>query len=233
MSQSKELKSHFTSLLKLPWTSDAIPGVIVENVIALAYAEEVLDTYDFVDVIDPLQKIGWQVKSTKENTPVTWRRAKIPNKQQLIDQSKVSEEGLQGLGDAILDFCNEHAHESLEKYDLSEIRYARCILLDSGRVKFFERTLCTTETPDIFDKQDFYWRWSKPKKTSKKEQLPALHGLYRADDSKAWAWHGHGENQLHFSGEQLWWSSNKLTNFEMDQPKKLSWNSFFEKMNRD
>ena len=37
---------------------------------------EVLGTYDFVDVIKRGSKCGWQVKSTKESTPVTWKRAK-------------------------------------------------------------------------------------------------------------------------------------------------------------
>ena len=74
--------------------------------IALVHQGEVLDTYDFVDVIQRERRIGWQVKSTMEKTPVTWKRAKIANKDALVAASRESTEGLQALGDAIIAFCN-------------------------------------------------------------------------------------------------------------------------------
>ena len=39
----------------------------------------------------------------------------------------------------------------------------------------------------------------------KKEQLPALQGIHQRTKRKWWAWHGRGENQLHFAGESAWW----------------------------
>ena len=58
----------------------------------------VLKKYDFVDVIKTESKCGWQVKATKAGTPVTWKRAKIPKRQELISASRKSEDGLQALG---------------------------------------------------------------------------------------------------------------------------------------
>jgi hypothetical protein len=63
----------------------------------------------------------------------------------------------------------------------------------------------TPKDPTLFNPDDFDWQWSKPKHTVKKEQLPALHGRNVHTDTKWWAWHGLGENQLHFYGEKAWW----------------------------
>ena len=169
----------------------------------------VLRTYDFVDVVKRDSRCGWQVKSTKATTPVTWKRAKIPNSVQLIAESRKSSDGTQALGDAIIAFCNAHAQHSLQHYDLDEIGYSRLIVHADGRVTYFERLLCTREKPIIFDPQDFEWRWSVAKKTVKKEQLPALHGTSKQDGRKWFAWHGLGENQLHFGGEGNWWPKEK------------------------
>ena len=156
-------------------------------------------------MIHPQTGCGWQVKSTKEQTPVTWKRAKIPNALELIEGSRESEGGLQTLGDTIIEFCNDNARSSLYKYGLQEIGYARVILSRNRQVTYFERLLCSDNRPDIFDPTDFTWQWSTPKRTIKKEQLPALHGTHRGTGDKWWAWHGLGENQLHFSGESAWW----------------------------
>ena len=90
-----------------------------------------------------------------------------------------------------------------------KIGYSRLILHPDRRVTYYERLLCTRSHPKIFDPNDFEWRWSKPKKTVKKEQLSALHGIHRKTGRKWWAWHGLGENQLHFSGENTWWPSDE------------------------
>lgn len=164
-----------------------------------------MHTYDFVDVVKRDARCGWQVKSTKAATPVTWKRAKIPGADRLISASKKSRTGLKALGDAIIEFCNGHARESIERYNLNEIGYSRLIVHEEGRVTYFERLLCTRKNPVLFDPSKFTWRWSKPKKTKKKEQLQALHGLHSPTGEKWFAWHGLGENQLHFSGESNWW----------------------------
>ena len=190
----------------LPFSGDTIPGAVMEAVLANVRGAEVLRTYDFVDVIDRKRGIGWQVKSTKLSTPVTWKRAKIPNADQLINESRLSSQGLQALGDAIIDFCNDHALESIHRYNLSEIGYARLVVFPTGKVTYFERVLCTKEDYRIFKKEDFVWKWSKEKATVKKEQLSALHGVHIKQNAKWWAWHGLGENQLHFSGEDAWWT---------------------------
>ena len=130
------------------------------------------------------------------------------------------------LGAAIIAFCNQHAVESLEKYRLQKIFYSRCILFDT-HVQYFERLLCTSSKPQIFDANEYIWKWSIAKKTTGKEQLSALHGIDRITGKKVWAWHGLGENQLHFSGESLWWNDpENLISFQVPLPSETEQVSF-------
>lgn len=231
----RKTKSLLFSYLRLPFSEGIIPGAVMEAVAAHVRGGEVLATYDFVDVIDSTQRHGWQVKSTKYDTPVTWKRAKIPNKQELIDASRKSDRGLQALGDAIVTFCNEHIAESLSKYDLDEIGYLRLVVHKDGTVTYFEKLLCTRERPVLFYPSAFTWKWSTPKKSTKKEQLSALHGIHRKTGNKWWAWHGLGENQLHFNGEKYWWplqndQSHSIRFRLPNQSEKLSLNDFVSKL---
>lgn len=207
--QLKKIADVLSKYMKLPLTADTIPGAIMEALIAHIHGGRVLHTYDFVDVVNEAAKCGWQVKSTKAGTPVTWKRAKIPNADALIAGSRKSAAGRQELGNAIIDFCNQHIAESIELYGLDEIGYSRLIVFPDRTVMYFEKLLCTREEPILFLRSDFKWKWSKPKKTKKKEQLQALHGIHKASGDKWFAWHGLGENQLHFSGESAWWPNKK------------------------
>lgn len=214
--------------LHLPFATDSIPGSYAESIIADHYGGEKLAKYDFADVISQEMRIGWQVKSTKASTPVTWKRAKIEGSDELIRRSdKGDESATKQLGDRVIKACNDHARESLEKYQLSEIRYAR-IILDGGRLTYFEKKLIDDIERTLFDPTVFNWSWSLPKETKKKEQLPALHG-FRGKD-KWFAWHGRGENQLHFTGEKLWWPDNdsELEFSAIDiRDHKVSWEELF------
>lgn len=125
--------------LRLPFSTDAIPGAILEGVLAHVRGGQRMNTYDFVDVVDRSGKVGWQVKSTKAGTPVTWKRAKIPDAESLIARSRKNEKGRQELGDAIIEFCNKHARESIVALDLNEIGYARLVAHQTGEVVYFER----------------------------------------------------------------------------------------------
>lgn len=203
--QLAEIEQIIRNYIRLPFSRDCIPGAVMEGVIAHVRSAQVLNTYDYVDVVEQGRCYGWQVKSTKDDTPVTWKRAKIAGADKLIEESYKSEEGKQRLGDAIIEFCNKHARESIEHYGLEKIGYCRLITHGDGRITYFERLLCTHEKPSIFNPADFIWRWSTPKKTTKKEQLPAFHGIHRETGEGWWAWHGLGENQLHFKGEKNWW----------------------------
>jgi hypothetical protein len=194
---------------RLPFSSINIPGAVMEGVLGHVRKAEVLRTYDFVDVIDRISGIGWQVKSTLAGTPVTWKRAKIPDRLALVAESERSAKGLAELGDAIIRFCNHHAQESMKTYDLKQIGYARLVIFPDGHVRYFERLLCTRKSSLVFKPEEFTWKWSVPKVTHKKEQLPALHGTHISTGKKWWAWHGKGENQLHFSGEGAWWPATK------------------------
>ena len=204
----KKIKSILTSLLRLPLTDESIPGEIMERVFSHVRGASVLKKYDFVDVVDRDRRIGWQVKSTLSSTPVTWIRCKIPDKENLIIESQRSEEGMARLGRAILGYCNDHILQSgFEKYDLEHIGYIRLIVTPGRGIRYFERHLCSAERPVLFNPDDYVWRWSKQKETKGKEQLPALHGyrMIGGKEVKYWAWHGRGENQLHFAGESAWW----------------------------
>lgn len=228
-SQLDKMRRMLVNYSRLPFSQGSIPGALMESVLAHVRGGRVLNTYDFVDVINDEIRHGWQVKSTKEKTPVTWKRAKIPNAVELIEASKQSDAGLQILGDAIIEFCNEHFRASVEKHNLDKIGYARLIVHENGQVTYFERLLYSKEYPHIFNPKDFTWRWSTPKKTGTKEQLPALHG-YVKTGRKWWAWHGLGENQLHFSGETVWWptaGNPHRFSFHLPQPEnKLSYDQF-------
>lgn len=203
--QLELLTDILSKFARLPFAPTSIPGAVLEGALAHVRGGKVLETYDFVDVIQPEARCGWQVKSTKASTPVTWKRAEIPDAVALIAASKESAIGAQALGDALIKFCNDHARESIRLYDLAAVGYSRLIIFPNGQVMYFERLLCDRDSPSIFNPADFDWRWSKPKKTVTKEQLSALHGFHRSTGRKWWAWHGLGENQLHFSGESSWW----------------------------
>ncbi len=213
--QLASMRDFLSNFARMPFSQGNIPGALVEAVFAHVRDGSVLNTYDFVDVIHPEAHCGWQVKSTKSSTPVTWKRAKLENSTELIAKSYESPDDLQALGNAIMNFCNEHARASMEKYELSEIGYSRLIIHKDRRVTYFERLLCSEDRLLVFDPNDFVWEWSEPKRTRTKEQLPALHGTNIKTEEKWWAWHGRGENQLHFSGESAWWPDE-------DDPHKFS-----------
>jgi hypothetical protein len=194
--------------LRLPLSEGNVPGAFLEGALAHVRGGERLNTYDFVDVINRKGKIGWQVKSTKSNTPLTWKRAKIADADRLVADSKKGGRHLQALGDAIIDFCNDHARASLELYDLTDIYYSRLVIFQDGKIRYVEKKLCDNRDHEIFRPADYTWAWSTPKKTVKKQQLPALHGTNINTGQKDWAWHGLGENQLHFSGEKKWWTES-------------------------
>lgn len=198
-----------TAYLRLPIAGDSIPGSFMESAIATVRGGRALGTYDFVDVVS--ERFGWQVKSTKMSTPVTWKRAKIPNQKDLIHDSFMSKAATQELGDRIIQFCNDHAVESFEKHKLSHIGYARLIYSQS-QIMYFERLLASRDNPTIFCQAKYSWHWSEQKKTSKKEQLRALHATDKETGKKMFAWHGLGENQLHYSGESQWWPNSEDPN---------------------
>ncbi len=203
--QLAEIAVALKCYMRLPLSPQTIPGAYLEALIAHVHQGKVLETYDFVDVLHTEKRVGWQVKSTKESTPVTWKRAKIANKTKLIEESHKSASGLQALGDAIVGFCNEHAGKSFAKYPIDAIGYSRIIVHPDRRVTYFERQLCTRKSPTVFKAGEFEWRWTLEKVTKGKEQKPSLHGIHRKSGRKWFAAHILGENQLHFAGESVWW----------------------------
>jgi hypothetical protein len=170
--------------------------------IARGDGARVLRTYDFVDVIDEESHFGWQVKSTKQGTPITWKRAKIINSDERRAYARESEAAAQEVGDEIIAFCNEHAAESLRRYDLKRIGYARLIVRSNNTATYFERALISQKQPTLFNSADFTWKWTRGRPNASKEQRPALAG-YDANDVRWFSWYT--ENQLHFNNERAWW----------------------------
>jgi hypothetical protein len=228
--QKRAIAAALFTYLRLPFAEHTVPGAIMESLLAHVRGGKVLGTYDFVDVVLKAEKLGWQVKSTKSDTPVTWKRAKIPNQQKLISDSKTSTAGRQALGNAIVGFCNAHAKASLEQYGLDAIGYARLIANKDGTITFFEKLLCTRKQPLVFRPVEFVWEWSEGKAGGKKEMLPAFHGRHVTTGKKWFAWHGLGENQLHLTGEVAWWpgkNSTKAIRFPVPAADaKISWEQF-------
>ena len=192
-----------TGYMKLSLSDDVIPGSFMEKVVATIHDGAVLKTYEFIDVVNRKNGVAWQVKSTKKNTPLTWKRVKIRGAASLIDKSKHEVHGLQQLGNLIIEHCNDHCIESMTKYNLREVGYAR-LIVEKTELIYFERVLCTKKNPMLFDRTKFRWEWSDPYKSTKKEYLPALHGMHVDSGEKWFAWFGQGENQLHFHGESVW-----------------------------
>lgn len=195
--------------LRLPFASHTVPGAVLESVLATVRDASVLRTYDFVDVVKESEGLGWQVKCTLEDTPVTWKRAKIPNSSELIERSIRDTSSVQSLGNTILDFCNQHAYNSLLKYDLQSIGYSRLVIHKNSTATYFERQLITSRNRKLFNPSQFEWHWSEQKSIGKKEQLSAFHGIHIPSGKKWLVWHGRGENQLHFNGEKNWWPSQR------------------------
>lgn len=98
----------------------------------------------------------------------------------------------------------------MSNYNLKKIGYSRLVMFKNNAAMYFEKELANIENKNVFNKSDYTWKWSAPKKTGKKEQLNALHGIHVKYKTKSFAWHGKGENQLHFSGEKEWWPTVKI-----------------------
>jgi|GEM_PF-5048470 len=141
-----------------------IPGGFLERVLARVHGGYSSGKYDFVDIVGQ-NPIGWQVKSTKRGTPITWKRAKIERKEAMIlatEKGSPAERklALQALGDAIIQFCNDNIEASFRKYpQLETIQYARLIHQPDDTLTYFERPLVTRDSPTLFHPADFVWEW--------------------------------------------------------------------------
>lgn len=204
----KEISELVQGYFKLPISEDTIQGDFFEKIIAEARNAKRLNTYEFIDVVDEKNKVAWQVKSTKEKTPLTWKRVKLKDSKKLIEESFQSFEKTQELGELIINFCNLNAKESIDKYNLKEIGFSRIISNLDGTLSYYEKILCTKENPIIFNKDNYIWKWSEQKTNGKKEMLKSLQGFDKITGLKMFSWHGQGENQLHFVGDKYWLKEN-------------------------
>lgn len=209
---------------RLPFSRATIPGSVMEGTLALIRGATVLPTYDFVDVVDPTKRIGWQIKATLSGTPVTWKRVKLRDGAALITKSREDDLHVQALRAAVIAFCNESARSSLDLrvkpehrrstglpplVQLDDIGIARLILHPDGWAEYYERRLITRTQPQLFDPRSYKWKWTDERVGGK--QLPALHGIHISSNTKHFAWHGQGENQLHYYGEREWWPDRSPT----------------------
>lgn len=208
--QLQKLGSYLKAYLKLPVASgDRVPGEDFEKIVAAAINGEALGKKDFVDVLTFDKRWGKQTKSGIYGNNIIWKRAKIDNSEQLVLESKNSISAAQQLGKLLIDQCNEHIIDSINKYNLDGITYSRLIIKEPDILEYFEKFLCTKNDPIVFESKDIYWKWSNTKKSLKKEYLPALHGINIKTGETIWQWNGLGDNQLNFPGEKLWWPKNR------------------------
>src|SRR5205814_2769173 len=89
--QLDEIQRIVCNYARLPFALDSVPGAVMEGTLEHVRKAKRLNTYDFVDVVNSSDRCGWQVKSTKASTPVTWKRAKIPDARNLIVASESSQ----------------------------------------------------------------------------------------------------------------------------------------------
>ena len=66
--QLSRIRNVLSEYTRLPFSNETIPGAVMEGVLAEMRGGDVLKTYDFVDVIKPSEKAGWQLKSTRLRT---------------------------------------------------------------------------------------------------------------------------------------------------------------------
>lgn len=188
---------------RLPFAKSGIPGAVLETVLAEVRKGKIITKRHFVDVVAEGGDIGWQVKSTSGNSPLTWNRARIADQEDLIAESRAGTAGCQALGNAIIAFCNDHAVKSLAEYNLDEIGLARLHVDDNGDALYFERLLCSRRSPAVFNPADFSWKWAE-KEPGNKRHSGGFHGFNKSTGSKWFSWFGRGAYQLHFPGEAQW-----------------------------
>ena len=92
--QLSRIRAIVSSYSRLPFSGRRVPGEVLEGAFAHVRGARRLGRYDFVDVVDEIARAGWQVKSTGEKTPVTWKRAKIAGRDDLIRRSEVDADGV-------------------------------------------------------------------------------------------------------------------------------------------
>lgn len=84
----------------------------------------------------------------------------------------------------------------------------------------------------LFNSEHYTWEWSQPKQTKGKEQLSAFTAKHKETGVKHFAWHGLGENQLHFSGEKTWWlpqeDAHRIDFYVPDEASKVDFETIAE-----
>lgn len=65
--QLEKIAHYLIAYMRIPYfQDDTVPGKIMEKIFLLVHDAELLDTYDYVDVCIK-NKVGWQIKSTKDS----------------------------------------------------------------------------------------------------------------------------------------------------------------------
>lgn len=193
-----DLGRYIKAYQSLPFFDGSVPGKILETLVAFAFQGRVLNTLDFVDVVSG--KVGWQVKSIKAGSDVTWKRVTIANPEFLLE---LSYEEPAFLGRYLIDICNDHIFDSFVKYGLEDIRYIKAEIHPSN-VVLVEKSIVTNDSIVAFDHDDFYWHWTEPKHRNNKELLPSFSGFHKETNSKWFSWNGLGDNQFRFTYEKVW-----------------------------
>lgn len=197
-----------TTYTRIPFIEEnAIPGNIMENAVSIARNGTQLPCYGFIDVIN--DNIGWQVKSSRKKSPLTWGQVKAPSN---LLQSKDAI----ALGNHLINSINESSIAAMEKFNLETIGYARLIVYPNNHAVYFEKELSNRTNPIIFNPKTYLWSWSNCTRKSNKETKPSLVGINTITGMREFSWHCLSGSQLHFDAEYQWWPKIKIPKSEDD-----------------
>ena len=221
-SSKEELEKIANAIIKYfnaPFSRENVPGPVLEEIIEECKGWPALGGIDFVDNLSPNGNCGVQCKSgstrrwsLEKNKWLfrqrPWGRITIPlSKRILIDESYINPILLQELGDSVIDTFNDKIKFSIEKYNLDEIGYIGLVFNPNSTFQYYERSICLRNNPILFDKKDFRWEWSIPKKET---DSPVLKGI-NIKTNQVWVrWKAHGDTQLDFMGAEFWVTDDSL-----------------------
>ena len=221
--QLERIKQTLCSYHMLPFSGTRIPGDVLEGVLAHVRGGDLLGKYDFVDVLQRSEGVGWQVKSTRHRSPLTWMRADFRRRSELVAEADAErDEGrkrelVQALGDSVIEYANASIRDSFTKYGLQQVMFCHLVLMPENRAMYYEKLLAVEGEEELFRATDFMlsWREPRPGRANRNadpddpgaaEQLPSLRGRHVPTDQDWFAWYGRKGGQLHFLlEEKIWW----------------------------
>lgn len=156
-----------SQLLPYIFRSSSISGSLVERSLAHVLGGTAPTSKNFVDVLSSDGKIGYQVKSTNSSSILTWMRARLDEKNELIINSRKkdkteAEKGLHDLGREIINKANAKIEDSFNAYPKLELLvYSRFIYEMQQYALYFEAPIMAKGDSSVFNPDNFKWFWEE------------------------------------------------------------------------